>query len=410
VNKPLQIALGILAAIGGFVDIGDIVFATTSGATFGYELLWATVVGVVGIIVYSEMCGRVATVAKRPVFDVVRERMGFGFGLATLVSSQVVNLMTLAAEVGGVALALQLLLGLPYRGLVLVALVMLVLVSWFLPFEWIERVYGFGGLLLIAFTVAALKLAPDWHLLLSGLVPDLPSDGTELIWAYFVVGLVSAALMPYEVYFYSSGVVEEGWDPHNDLSLNRLNSVVGFGLGAFLSMSLTVVAAQLFLPRGIEPEFLGTVGLATLAPLGQLGLLLGLIGIFFAVSGAAIDTCFSGAYNLAQFFGWEWGKYRGPRGAPRFTLTWMAFLGLGFLIIITGVNPLYVTELAVVFSVVAMPLTYVPILLVARDHGYMGEYANGRLGNALGWTYFGVIAIIALSAVPLLVLTNLGQG
>ena len=409
-SKPLQLALGILAAIGGFVDIGDIVFATTAGATFGYDLLWATVVGVVGIIVYSEMCGRVATVAKRPVFDVVRERMGFGFGLATLVSSQVVNLMTLAAEVGGVALVLQLLLGLPYRGLVAVALVLLVLAAWFLPFEWIERIYGFGGLLLIVFTVAAVKLGPDWHLLGSGFVPDLPSHGTELIWGYFIVGLVSAALMPYEVYFYSSGAVEEGWDAHNDLSLNRLNAIVGFGLGAFLSISLSVVAAQLFLPRGIEPEFLGTVGLATLEPLGQLGLLLGLIGIFFAVSGAAIDTCFSGAYNLAQFLGWEWGKYRGARGAPRFTLTWLAFLALGFLIIITGVNPIVVTELSVVFSVVAMPLTYLPIFLVARDEGYMGEYANGRLGNVLGWAYFGVIGIVALSAVPLLVLTNMGQG
>jgi len=409
-SKPFQIALGILAAIGGFVDIGDIVFATTAGATFGYELLWATVLGVVGIIVYSEMCGRVATVAKRPVFDVVRERMGFGFGLATLVSSQLVNLMTLAAEVGGVALVLQLLLGLPYRGLVAVALVTLLLSAWFLPFEWIERVYGFGGLLLIVFTVAALKLGPDWQQLGAGFVPGLPSHGTELLWGYFIVGLVSAALMPYEVYFYSSGAVEEGWKPPDDLGLNRLNAGLGFGLGAFLSISLSVVAAQLFLPRGIDPEFLGTVGLGVLNPLGQIGLLLGLLGIFFAVTGAAIDTCFSGAYNLSQFFGWEWGKYQGPRGAPRFTLTWIVFLGLGSLIILTGVNPIVVTEYAVVFSVVAMPLTYLPILLVARDEGYMGEYANGRLGNAVGFLYLGVIAIVALSAVPLLVLTNMGQG
>ena len=36
------IALGILAAIGGFVDIGDIVFNVAAGATFGYQLLWAS--------------------------------------------------------------------------------------------------------------------------------------------------------------------------------------------------------------------------------------------------------------------------------------------------------------------------------------------------------------------------------
>ena len=40
------VALGILAAIGGFVDIGDIVFNVAAGATFGYQLLWAVVLGV----------------------------------------------------------------------------------------------------------------------------------------------------------------------------------------------------------------------------------------------------------------------------------------------------------------------------------------------------------------------------
>ena len=58
------------------------------------------------------------------------------------------------------------------------------------------------------------------------------------------------------------------------------------------------------------------------------GLLLALVGILFAVGGASIDTVFSGAYNLAQFCGWEWGRYRHPKGAPRFTLTWLVLLVL----------------------------------------------------------------------------------
>ena len=113
--KIFQIALGILAAIGGFVDIGDLVFNVAAGATFGYQLLWVVVIGVVGIIVYSEMCGRVAAASNKAVFDVVRERVGFRAGLGTLVAAQIVNLMTLAAEIGGIAICLQLLSGLPYR-------------------------------------------------------------------------------------------------------------------------------------------------------------------------------------------------------------------------------------------------------------------------------------------------------
>ena len=40
------------------------------------NLAWVVVVGVVGIIVYAEMAGRVAAVSGRPVFDLVRERLG----------------------------------------------------------------------------------------------------------------------------------------------------------------------------------------------------------------------------------------------------------------------------------------------------------------------------------------------
>ena len=103
-------------------------FNTQAGATFGFELLWVVVIGVVGIIVYSEMCGRVAAISKRPVFDLVRERVGFSAGLGTLIASEIVNLMTCAAEIGGVAIALQLLSGAPYRVLILLGVIGIVVI------------------------------------------------------------------------------------------------------------------------------------------------------------------------------------------------------------------------------------------------------------------------------------------
>jgi Mn2+/Fe2+ NRAMP family transporter len=402
------LALGILSAIGGFVDIGDLVFNVSAGATFGYQLIWVIPVGVVGIIVYSEMCGRVAAVSGKAVFDAIRERVGFKAGLGALVASEVVNLLTLTAEIGGVAIALQLLSGLPYRALLIVAALALAVIIWVTSFEWIERLFGYGGLCMVVFAVAAVKLTPDWGKVAGGFVPHVPHND-PLLYAYFTVGLLGAAMTPYEVYFYSSGGVEDGWSP-KDLGLNRANAIIGYALGGFLSVSLMIVGAALFLGKGIAPEHLGTIALGSAEPLGQLGLLLGLLGILFAVGGASIDTVFSGAYNLAQFCGWEWGRYRHPRGAPRFALTWMVLLLLGMLIAMTGVDPVALTEYAVIFSVVALPLTYVPILLVANDRSYMGRYVNKRLANTLGLVYLVVIALVSLSAIPLLILTNAGQS
>src|SRR4051812_35884418 len=406
--KIFQVALGILAAIGGFVDIGDLVFNVAAGATFGYQLLWVVVIGVVGIIVYSEMCGRVAAVSGKAVFDAVRERLGFRTSLAALISAQVVNLMTLTAEIGGVAICLQLLSGLPYRWLILIAGIGLAVVVWVTSFEWIERIFGYGGLCLLVFAVAAVKLHPTWSAVGHGFLPHVQTQ-SPLLYAYFAVGLLGAAMTPYEVYFYSSGGVEEQWGP-KDLGLNKANAIIGYGLGGFLSFALMIVGGSLFLDKGIEPEFLGSIALGAEVPLGQIGLLLALVGILFAVGGAAIDTLFSGAYNLAQFLGWEWGRYRHPSGAPRFTLTWVVLLVLGLGAAMTGVDPVQLTEYAVIFSAVALPLTYIPILLVANDRTYMREFVNGRVANAFGLLYLVIIMIISLTAVPLLILTNVGQN
>lgn len=402
----LRIALGIIAAIGGFVDIGDLVFNSQAGATYGYTLLWAVPIGVLGIGVYAEMCGRVAAVTGRPVIDCVRERLGFASALATAVAGQIINVLTVAAELGGVAIILQLLTDAAFSLWLVVGAGAIVAVVSLLSFEGIERVFGYGGLLLLVFVVAALHESPDWHAVGHGFIPDLPAD--NLYW-YFVVGLISAALMPYEVYFYSSGGVEEGWGPQ-DLNVNRLNAIVGYGLGGVLSLGIMVLTAQVFHPAGVSPDSLGTVGLAVEQSFGQTGLLLALLGMLMAVAGATIDSSFAAAYTVAQFCGWEWGRYRGPRRAPRFALTWLAMLAAGVAIVLTGIDPVQLTEVSVVFSVVCLPLTYLPVLLVAGDRRMMGEHANGRVAKTLGWLYFGVIGVLALAAVPLLLATNGGSG
>jgi manganese transport protein len=407
-KSVFAVALGILAAIGGFVDIGDIVFNVAAGATFGYQLLWAVVIGVGGIITYAEMCGRVAAVSEKAVFDVVRERLGFSVGLVALGAGQLVNLLTLAAEIGGVAIVLQLIAGLPYHALLVLGVIGVALVLWLMPFGWIERVFGYTGLALLVFAVAAVKLNPDWSQVARGFVPSTGS-GDLAVYGYFVVGLIGAAMIPYEVYFYSSGAVEERWRP-KDLGINRANAIVGYALGGLLSFALMISAGAYLLPQRVNAELLGTVALVAQGPIGEAGLILALIGMLFAISGAAIDSAFSGAYNVAQFFGWEWGKYRHNAGAPRFTIAWIVMLVLAFAIVATGVDPIMVTELSVIFSVVALPLTYVPILLVANDRAYMGRYANGVVGNVFGIFYLVVVLVIAVAAIPLLIASNMGQG
>jgi Mn2+/Fe2+ NRAMP family transporter len=409
VKRLLSVALGVLTAIGGFVDIGDLVTNSLVGARFGLGLAWVVVVGVIGIIVFAEMSGRVAAITGRPTFDLVRERLGPRAGLLNLAGSMAVTFLTFVAEIGGVALALELVSSVNYLLIVPFAGLAVWLVLWRVKFALLENVFGLLGLALLVFAVAVWQLGPDWSGLLDGAThPAVPaSEGVPTYW-YYAVALFGAAMTPYEVFFFSSGGVEEHWS-RKDLVTARLNVFVGFPLGGMLSLAVAASATVVLLPAGIEVDTLGQVGLPVSEALGRLGLAAALLGFFAATFGAACETGLSVGYSVCQYVGWQWGKYVRPREAALFHVVLLvsAIVGVGTLL--TTVDPIKVTEYSVVFSAVALPLTYFPILVVANDPDYMGDQVNGRLANGLGQVYLVLVTVAAVAALPLMLMTKAGQ-
>jgi Mn2+/Fe2+ NRAMP family transporter len=409
VKKVFAVALGILTAIGGFVDIGDLVTNAQVGARFGLSLAWATVVGVVGICVFAEMSGRVAAVSGRATFDLIRERLGPRVGMLNLLSSMLITMLTYTAEIGGVALALQLVASVHELLVVPVVAVVVWVVLWRAKFSIIENVFGLLGLALVVFGVAVWKLGPDYGALLHQAVgAHKPSDESWRTFAYYAVALFGAAMTPYEVFFFSSGGVEEHWSPQ-DVGTMRANVLIGFPLGGALSLAIAASTWLVLGPLEISVDTLGQVGLPIAAALGKLGLAVAILGFVAATFGAACETGLSVAYSIAQYFGAQWGKYVRPREAAFFHLILALATLLAVALLMTTVDPILITEMSVVFSAVALPLTYFPILVVANDPDYMGEHANGRLANALGVVFLGVIAIAATAAIPLLIWTRMGQ-
>lgn len=409
-KRYLGVLLGVLTAIGGFVDIGDLVTNAQVGARFGLSLVWVVLLGVVGICVFAEMSGRIAAVSHRATFDLVRERLGPRMGFLNLVGSMLVTLLTFIAEIGGVALALQLVSSVNHVLLVPFVAAAVWIVLWRARFSSIENVLGLLGLTLIGFAVALWQLGPDWGELAATLSPaEKPAAEGWATYAFFGVALFGAAMTPYEVFFFSSGGVEERWIS-KDIGLMRANVFIGFPLGGLLSVAIAGCAAVVLMPQGIAVESLGQVGLPVAIALGKVGLAVVVLGFFAATFGAACETGLSTGYSLAQYFGFPWGKYVRVRDAAGFHVILLVVTVLAAGVLLTGVDPIMVTEISVVFSAVALPLTYFPILVVANDPDYLGEHCNGRFANLLGVLYLGVIIVMSLAAIPLMVATSMGQG
>src|ERR1700704_2549475 len=246
-NNIGEITLGIMTAMGGFVDVSELVFASQAGSRFLYALIWVFALGTLGIMVYGEMSGRIAAIAKQPVFNLMRQRLGLRTGMIVLFAATIVNVITCSAEIGGVSIVLRLAIGWPYRLLAVLVTLALALIVWLMPFKWIERCFGLLGLFMITFMVTAFALHPPMKEIAAGFIPQIPpnlSTSELLTYCYFVVAIISAVIFPYETYFYSSGAIEEGWSA-KDLAINRLTTIVGFALGSLLAIALLVNSAVL---------------------------------------------------------------------------------------------------------------------------------------------------------------------
>ncbi|MFI0796168.1 NRAMP family divalent metal transporter [Micromonospora rubida] len=407
-KKLLAATLGVLSAVGGFVDIGDLVAASQAGARFGMAHAWVLLLGVVGICAYAEMAGRIAAVSGRAVFDLVRERLGPRVALLNLVASYLVTVLTLAAELGGVALALQLASGLSYLIWVPVAALAVWLVLWRMRFQLMERVFGLAGLALVVFAVALFWLPTDWAALGRGaLHGGAAGHGWGAYW-FVAVALFASTVSPYEVFFFSSGGVEENWSGA-DLADARTSVLIGFPVGGFLALSLIATATVVYHPRGTSLDSLGQVAQPVVLAFGGAGLAVAVLAFFAVTFGAALETGLGAAYAAAQYFGWQWGKRVSPREAARFHGVLLVSVLLGVLVLLTTVNPVTLTEYMLIISAVALPLTYLPILIVANDRTYLGDRVNGPVLNLLGAVFLLIIVAASVAAIPLAVLTRMGR-
>jgi len=403
-----EIFLGILTAFGGFVDIGDLVANAETGARFGMRLAWMVVVGVIGIVIYAEMAGRVATMSQRPVFDVIRERLGARLALVNLGASFFINLLTFAAEIGGLALVIELVTDINYLLWVPLVAIAVWIVLWKVHFSVMEKIFGLSGLALIVTVLALWRLDPGLgHTFASARQFGPPPAERWPTYAFFAIALLGAAMTPYEVFFFSSGAVEDHWT-RKDLIINRANVYIGFPLGGLLSLAIMGGAAAMFLPRGVSVGHLSQLTLPVSSTLGTAGLVFLLYGMFAAIFSAALETALSAGYTVSQFFGWQWGKFVRPREAARFHVVVLFTICAGVLIALTTLDPIIVTEYSIVLSAAALPLTYLPILIVANDPAYMKDKTNSRLLNAVASGFLVLLIVVALATIPLMIWTKAG--
>jgi Mn2+/Fe2+ NRAMP family transporter len=402
VKKITNLFLGVITSIGGFVEVGSISTSAQAGADFGFSLLWAIAVAGIVLAMLVEMSGRLASVSKHTLASAVRERFGFHFQLVTLSAELLIDTLLLAAEIGGVAIALKLVSGIGFEWWIVPAGIATWLVLWLGSFAVIEDGLGLLGLSTLAFVVAAWRLHPQIGAVAHGLLPTLPNHDPAR-YGFLAVSIVGATISPYLLNFYASGAVEEKWT-EPDLWINTTTAFMGMGFGSLVSMGVLVTAAVVLGPEHIQVDSYEQAALMFLPVFGRWAVTLFALALGVGCLGAAVEIALNVGYLLSQAFGWSWGAEKKRREAARFSSAFTLVLVLALAIALTGFDPLRVTLISVALMVVILPFVVLPFLVLMNDKQFVKQHTSGPVGNAVLAVLTIVGAMFALVVIPLEIL------
>ncbi len=398
-KKILQLALGIATSVGGFLEIGSVVTAAQAGASFGFQLLWAILLGTLCLIFLVEMSGRIAAVSKHTVVDAMREKFGFNFFVIVLVAVVLVVVMVLAAELGGIALSMQILTGIGFSWWALpVALVCWGLL-WKGKLSIIENGSSLLGMVTLSLLLTAFRLHPRWSSVASDLMPSLPTHD-RAGYGFIAVSILGASISPYLMYFYSSGAIEDKWD-ETYVPVNRAIAGLGMSFGGLLSMAVLVAAALVFRPLGISVDTFHQSALLMTTALPKWGFFLFAASMAFTCLGAVLEISLAVAYLFAQGFGWNYSENDAPARDARFTFVYTLIIVVATLPLLIGVDPVKITLVSMSLTAATLPIAVVPFLFLMNDPKYLGDHRNGWVSNTVVGFVILLAFVLSIVSIPL---------
>lgn len=395
----VDLVLGIVTSIGGFVEAGSISTAAQAGSEFGFQLLWAIAAATIMLALLVEMCGRLAAVSRQSLAAAVRERFGIHFQLVPLTAELFIDVLLLAAEIGGVAIAVKLLTGVGFQWWILPIGLVIWLVLWSCGFGLIEYGIGLLGLVTLSFVFSAWQLQPDLQDLRASLLPSLPGHH-HTRYAFLAVSILGATVSPYLLNFYASGAVEEKLT-EKELWVNRTTAYAGMCFGGVVSMGALVTSAMVLGPRGITVDSYEQAALMFVPVFGRWAVVLFALALGIGCFGAAVEITLNAGYVFAQVFGWPWGANKPRRDAARFTAAFTGVLVLSLALALIGFDPLRLTMVSVALTVVVMPFVVLPFLVLMNDRRYVKDHTSGPIGNGLLAALTILAGLLAAVVIPL---------
>ncbi|OGF57179.1 MAG: divalent metal cation transporter [Candidatus Fraserbacteria bacterium RBG_16_55_9] len=407
-KRPFWFYLGPAFLVSvGYMDPGNWATDIAAGSQYGYSLLWVVTLASAMAILMQILAAKLGVATGRDLAETMRERFSPLLSKSLFVTAAIAMMATDLAEFLGVAIALNLLFGIPLLIAVFLTVFDVLLILW------LER-YGYRivEIVIIAF-VATIGWAYVIELFLAK--PDIAQVATNLFifnpaggdaaTLLLVMGIIGATVMPHNLFLHSSQVKTRqngNSDPKKRIVRWAIvDTIVALGAAWLVNAAIMIMSAAAFHSVGLLVTDIDQAYLTLVPLLGKVA------AVTFAIALLASGTASSTMGTLAGQV-----VFMGFFNLPRVNL---AVIRLGTRVltmlpatiaILLSAKPLSLLVLSQVILSMQLPFAVIPLVRFTSDRTLMGELVNRPWVTVLAWMAAGLIVVLNMS---LLVFSALGM-
>lgn len=379
----------------------------SAGARFGTDLLWTAPVTLPMMYTVVYLSSKLGQVSGRGLFQVIKDFYPRWMLWSVLAGVLVGNTIEAAADLGGMAAAINIFVPLPIPLIVVLVAGVIFGLQLFGSYTMIRNVFRWLALALLTYVGAAFMSSPDAGAVIRGTL--LPKVEFSREFLSILVAIIGTTLSAYLYTWQSNEEVEEEiakgrttveereGATEGELRRSRRDILIGMSFSNLIMYFIILSTGSTLYQAGEHDIETAAQAAEALRPLAgeAAGILFaaGVIGVGFL----AVPVMTTGAaYDLAQALGWRHSLHAKPSEARSFyvatgVVTLIA-AGLNFL----GFNPMKALVWSGIVQGFSTPPLLLLIMLMTNNRSIMGEKVNSTGTNILGWTT--VVAIFSASA------------
>jgi len=387
-----------------------------AGASLGLATLWTALLTFPFMAAVQNICSRLGQVSGNGLAGILKEHYPRWVLYPVVALVVVANVVNVGADLGAIADAAGIILGTAVPWLVLPIALALVAMQIFAKYRFIERVFKYLTIALLAYVIDAVLVRPPLaETLRATIVPTISNDHAYIA---TLVAILGTTISPYLFFWQTSQEVEEeksagrrtrsgrrGASPF-ELRIATIDVTVGMLVSNLVMYFIILSTALTLHETGKTDISTGTDAAQALRPLaGDLAGLIFAVGMIGAGLLAVPVLSGASAYAVSETFGWREGLDEDWRRAKPFygVIALATFVGL--IIPFTGVKPIDALFFSSILNGIAAPFLLVVIMLAARNTKVMGRQTIGAVLTALGW----IVTIAMFAALIGLALTSISS-